>query len=256
MTHIHSDNRILAGLILSCLTLFIFGFSHSLQASASEDNQYITGVSLTDLTNPNADGKFGPLDSMQVKYDFDISKGDIDKNGRDFSVKVPEQFNLQTSFSFDIEDDQGNVIDKAVTDPNNHKINVSWTDLAVSKNSNNEIKGSFNILLHWNLAKITTSVKTPINWDLPNGASVSPNSTNVIVKPATNDDPDEMFSKWGWIDPNDPNVIQWAIRVNRKATHISDAVLNDEIGDNQKLLDISKVIKVHYNSDNGWTSTP
>ncbi|MCO0832575.1 Ig-like domain-containing protein [Fructobacillus sp. W13] len=246
-----SNTRLLTGLILTCLTLFMFGISQSLQASASEDNQYINGVSLTDISNPNANGHYGPIDDMQVTYNFDVKTGDIAKNGRDFSVKVPKQFNMKTSFSFDIKDSAGNVVATAQTDTDTSEVKVHWTDIAASKNQSSDIKGAFDFRLTWNLTQIKTGEKTKIDWMLPNGGNVTPNSTDVVVNPAADDNPDEKFTKWAWFDPKDPKMIHWAIRVNRAESHISNAVLNDQIGPNQKLNDGIVGIKVHYNSKDG-----
>lgn len=241
--------RKLSLLVLAALTLTVWGFSQSKQISAaSTDNQWITSASLEDLTNKNAN-PYGPTDDMRVTYGFKIPQGAITESNRDSSVVIPEQFNILSTFTFNIPDKNNQVVATATTDPTTRRITLHYTDWAISMSAKNSIEGSFNITLHWNLDKINTGNKTVINWGLPDNNGTTPNSDTVVVNPATGPDSDEKLKKWSWFDPQNPLYLHWCVRVNYSRTHIDNAVVKDVLAANQKLIGTFHIIKVKYHAD-------
>lgn len=48
---------------------------------------------------------------------------------------------------------------------------------------------------------------------------------------------DELLSKWGSQDENDPTVINWTVRVNYARKVLNYVKIIDEMSENQKLID-------------------
>ena len=65
------------------------------------------------------------------------------------------------------------------------------------------------------------------------------NGTLVTVNIGKNQEigKDELLSKWGFQDKNDPTIINWSVRVNYAKRVLNYVKLIDTLSDNQKLID-------------------
>lgn len=241
-------------MLLAGLAVFALAINQAKRVSANENNQYLTSVSLQDTTNPGAT-KYGPIDDMHVTYGFKIPKDSLSSSNDSLTVKVPEQFNLQAVLNFDIKDANNNVIGKATANPSTKTVSVKFTDFGMQENKNGDITGTFDITLKWDLNHVNTGVTTTINWNLPDKDGTTPNATDVIVNPATGPAADEKLAKWSWYDPDNANIIHWAIRVNYQKLTVHNAVLTDTIGPGQKIVGTFTGKKAEYDANGNLTST-
>ncbi|MCK8617722.1 Ig-like domain-containing protein [Fructobacillus sp. M158] len=236
MTNNKQRIRSLYLLSLAVLAWFFMAFLATQPVNASETNSYLTSVTLKDTTDPSATTHFGPVDDLQVNYGFHIPKGSLSSENNTLTVQLPDQFSLQSSLNFDLKDSSGNVIGNAVADPNTKKVNVTFTSQGINENKNGDLTGEFHVALKWDLNVVSTATTITIHWNLPDSDGTTPNSTNVIINPATGPDPNEKLSKWSWPDKQNPKIFHWAIRVNYKKQQINDAVLSDQLGPGQKFV--------------------
>ena len=202
-------------------------------------DQFITKAELQDESgNPKTD--FGIYDNMQAAWNFVIPANKA-KSGDTMTVAIPSVLTLATMTNFDITDAGGTVIGRAAANPNTGKVTITLADAV--KNNHNIITGSFKLWVHWNADKIGKNKLVSVNW----GTS---GSTNIHVEPSNGPDPNEVLSKWGWYDTNNPYIIHWRVRINYAGKTINQAVYTDRVDDNQTLVPGSvSVYKVKYQSD-------
>ena len=202
-------------------------------------DQFITKTELQDESgNPKTD--FGIYDNMQAAWNFVIPANKA-KSGDTMTVAIPSVLTLATMTNFDITDAGGTVIGRAAANPNTGKVTITLADAV--KNNHNTITGSFKLWVHWNADKIGKNKLVSVNW----GTS---GSTNIHVEPSNGPDPNEVLSKWGWYDTNNPYIIHWRVRINYAGKTINQAVYTDRVDDNQTLVPGSvSVYKVKYQSD-------
>ena len=183
------------------------------------------------VTNPdvivdqsNGTGKYSgfTVEYKDVKFPDSMPINEGDK----VTFNLPKEINFQTNYDFDVYNPVKAVVGKASTDPKTQTVTTVFNDYF----KNHPLNKQMSLKLD---AKWTDKVESgkPVNVNF-NGTVVTVNigKEQEIGK-------DELLSKWGSQDENDPTVINWTIRVNYARRVLNYVTLIDAMSDNQKLVD-------------------
>ena len=176
------------------------------------------------VEQPEGNGRYTPF---KVKYDDVKIPDDIAVNeGDKVTFDLPQEVKFQTSYEFDVHNPEKAVVGKATADATSNKVTTVFNDYF----KNHPLNKSMSLELD---ASWTDKVvpRKPVNVNF-NGTVVTVNvgSGQVIGK-------DELLSKWGSQDENDPTVINWTARVNYAHRVLNNVAIIDTMSDNQKLVD-------------------
>ncbi|MFR4585070.1 MAG: SIALI-17 repeat-containing surface protein [Streptococcus salivarius] len=183
------------------------------------------------VTNPdvvvdqsNGTGKYSgfTVEYKDVKFPDSMPINEGDK----VTFNLPKEINFQTNYDFDVYNPEKAVVGKASTDPKTQTVTTVFNDYF----KNHPLNKQMSLKLD---AKWTDKVESgkPVNVNF-NGTVVTVNigKEQEIGK-------DELLSKWGSQDENDPTVINWTIRLNYARRVLNYVTLIDTMSDNQKLVD-------------------
>ena len=183
------------------------------------------------VTNPdvvvdqsNGTGKYSgfTVEYKDVKFPDDMAINEGDK----VKFDLPKEINFQTNYDFDVYNPEKAVVGKASTDPKTQTVTTVFNDYF----KNHPLNKQMSLKLD---AKWTDKVESgkPVNVNF-NGTVVTVNigKEQEIGK-------DELLSKWGSQDENDPTVINWTARINYAKRPLNYVTIIDEMSDNQKLVD-------------------
>ena len=208
------------------------------QGSTSDDNQqrgnstqFSKNGDVIKVENPevvvdqsNGTGKYQPF-SVEYKNvhfpdDLEINEGDK------VTFTLPKEVAFQTSFTFDVHNPENAVVGQATADSTAGTVTTVFNDYF----KNHPLNKQMSLKLD---AKWTDKVESgkPVNVNF-NGTVVTAQigKEQVIGK-------DELLSKWGSQDENDPTVINWTIRLNYARKVLNYVKIIDEMSENQKLVD-------------------
>lgn len=177
-----------------------------------------------EVTFPNGNGKYSPfeVEYKDIKIPDDVPVNEGDK----VTFDLPEEVKFQTSYEFDVHNPDKAVVGKATADATTNKVTTVFNDYFKS----HPLNKIMNLKLD---AKWTDKVESgkPVNVNF-NGTVVTVNigKEQEIGK-------DELLSKWGSQDENDPTVINWTARVNYAKRVLNYVSIIDTMSDNQKLVD-------------------
>ena len=177
-----------------------------------------------EVTFPNGNGKYSPFEveykDIQIPDDVQVNEGDK------VTFDLPEEVKFQTSYEFDVHNPDKAVVGKATADATTNKVTTVFNDYfkshPLNKNMNLKLDASWT-------DKVVSGKPVNVNF---NGTLVTVNvgSEGVIGK-------DELISKWGFQDKEDPTVINWTARVNYAKRVLNYVTIIDEMSENQKLVD-------------------
>lgn len=197
------------------------------------------------VTNPdvivdqsNGTGKYSgfTVEYKDVKFPDSMPINEGDK----VTFNLPKEINFQTNYDFDVYNPEKAVVGKASTDPKTQTVTTVFNDYF----KNHPLNKQMSLKLD---AKWTDKVESgkPVNVNF-NGTVVTVNigKEQEIGK-------DELLSKWGSQDENDPTVINWTIRVNYARRVLNYVTLIDTMSDNQTLVDNFFEVK-NIESVNPW----
>lgn len=183
------------------------------------------------VTNPdvvvdqsNGTGKYSgfTVEYKDVKFPDNMPINEGDK----VTFNLPKEINFQTNYDFDVYNPEKAVVGKASTDPKTQTVTTVFNDYF----KNHPLNKQMSLKLD---AKWTDKVESgkPVNVNF-NGTVVTVNigKEQEIGK-------DELLSKWGSQDENDPTVINWTARINYAKRLLNYVTIIDEMSDNQKLVD-------------------
>ena len=183
------------------------------------------------VTNPdvvvdqsNGTGKYSgfTVEYKDVKFPDSMPINEGDK----VTFNLPKEINFQTNYDFDVYNPEKAVVGKASTDPKTQTVTTVFNDYF----KNHPLNKQMSLKLD---AKWTDKVESgkPVNVNF-NGTVVTVNigKEQEIGK-------DELLSKWGSQDENDPTVINWTARVNYAKRVLNYVSIIDEMSENQKLVD-------------------
>lgn len=176
------------------------------------------------IEQPEGSGRYTPF---KVKYDDVKIPDNIEVNeGDKVTFDLPEEVKFETSYEFDVHNPENAVIGKVTADPTANKVTTVFNDYfkshPLNKSMNLELDASWS-------DKVVAGKPVNVNF---NGTVVTANvgSEGVIGK-------DELVTKWGSQDKDDPTVINWTARVNYAHKVLNYVKIIDEMSDNQKLVD-------------------
>lgn len=177
-----------------------------------------------EVTFPNGTGKYSPFEveykDIQIPDDVPVNEGDK------VTFDLPQEVKFQTSYEFDVHNPEKAVVGKATADANANKVTTVFNDYFKTHPLNKSM--SLKLDASWT-DKVVSGKPVNVNF---NGTVVTANvgSEGVIGK-------DELITKWGFQDKEDPTVINWTARVNYTKRVLDHVSIIDEMSDNQKLVD-------------------
>lgn len=177
-----------------------------------------------EVTFPNGNGKYSPfeVEYKDIKIPDDVPVNEGDK----VTFDLPQEVKFQTSYEFDVHNPEKAVVGKATADATTNKVTTVFNDYFKS----HPLNKIMNLKLDASWTDKVVAGK-PVNVNF-NGTVVTANVGNegVIGK-------DELISKWGFQDKEDPTVINWTARVNYAHRVLNNVAIIDTMSDNQKLVD-------------------
>lgn len=162
------------------------------------------------------------VEYKNIKFadDMPINQGDK------VTMTFPEELNFQTKYEFDVKNPEDAVVGKASTNPEDRTVTTMFNDYFSSHPLNKQM--SLKLDAKWT-DKVESGKPVKVNF---NGTVVTANigKEQVIGK-------DELISKWGSQDKDDPSVINWTARINYAKRVLNYVTIIDEMSENQKLVD-------------------
>lgn len=172
----------------------------------------------------NGTGKYQPF-SVEYKNvhfpdNLEINEGDK------VTFTLPKEVAFQTSFTFDVHNPENAIVGQATADSQAGTVTTIFNDYFKNHPLNKQMSLKMD-------AKWTDKVQS--------GQPVSANFNGTVVTAQIGKEQvigkDELLSKWGSQDENDPSVINWTIRVNYARKVLNYVKIIDEMSENQKLID-------------------
>ena len=198
---------------------------HTEQTNVSKEGTEIS-VQNPNVTveQPEGNGRYTPF---KVKYEDVKIPDEIPVNeGDKVTFDLPEEVKFQTSYEFDVHNPEKAVVGKATADAKANKVTTVFNDYfkthPLNKSMNLELDASWT-------DKVVSGKPVTANF---NRTVVTANvgSDGVIGK-------DELVTKWGAQDKEDPTVINWTARVNYARRVLNNVTIIDSMSENQKLVD-------------------
>ena len=182
------------------------------------------------VEQPNGNGLYSPfkVEYKNIKFADDMAINEGDK----VIFTLPQEVKLQTSYTFDVFNPEKLVVGKATADASVGKIVTVFNDYFKTHPLNKQM--SLELDTSWT-SKVEAGKPVTANF---NGTLVTVNigEKQEIKK-------DELISKWGAQDKDDPTIINWSVRVNYAKRALNYVKLIDTMSDNQKLIDNYFVIE-------------
>ena len=177
--------------------------------------------------------------TIRLKFNYETLGTKILQSGDYFDITIPKEVDLSQAttnpLSFDLADENGDIIAKATITPNSAtattgggNVRITFTDKAKGKY---KVKGNifFDAKLNKKVVQENkiTNIKTEVNGDGKN----TPDSIPIKVKPDGALSDKEIIGKWGK-SPTVPNVAAWGVRINRTNQNLKKVVITDKITSN------------------------
>lgn len=181
-----------------------------------------------EVTFPNGTGKYSPF---EVEYkDIEFPDTMAINEGDKVVTELPKEIGLQTSFDFDVYNNN-DVIGKANADAQARKITTTFNNYFTEHPLNKKMSLKFDA--KW-LDIVEPGKPVTVNF---NGTVKTFEIADGNPIPT-----DELLSKWGWQDKNDPQIINWTLRLNTARKVLNNAILSDTWSNNQQFVDGSQNI--------------
>ncbi len=176
------------------------------------------------IDQSNGTGKYQPftVEYKNIHFDDNMAINEGDK----VKFTLPEEVKFQTSFDFDVYNPDKQVVGKATTDAENNTVTTVFNNYFASHPLNKQM-----------------SLKLDATWTdkVQSGKPVTANFNGTLVTTQIGKEQvigkDELISKWGSQDKDDPTVINWTARVNYAKRVLNYVKIIDEMSENQKLVD-------------------
>ena len=187
------------------------------------------------VTNPNVQVDFpggtGKYSPFEVEYKDIHIPDDIAVNEGDKVVtQLPDQIGLQTSFDFDVYNGE-NVVGKANADAQERKITTTFNNYFTEHPLNKVMSLKFDA--KW-LDVVESGKPVTVNF---NGTVKTFEIAEEGPLPT-----DELLSKWGSQNKDNPQIINWTLRLNTARQVLNYAKLKDTWSNNQQFVDGSQNI--------------
>lgn len=193
--------------------------------------QFTKNGSDIQVTNPevvvdqsNGTGKYQPfsVEYKNIEFPDDLTINEGDK----VTFTLPEEVKFQTNFDFDVYNPEKQVVGKATTDTATNTVTTVFNNYFKDHPLNKQM--SLKMDATWT-DKVESGKPVTANF---NGTLVTAQigAEQVIGK-------DELISKWGSQDKDDPTTINWTVRLNYARKVLNYVTIIDEMSENQKLVD-------------------
>lgn len=171
---------------------------------------------------PNGTGKYSPF---EVEYkDIEFPDSMAINEGDKVVTELPKEIGLQTSFDFDVYNNS-DVIGKASADAQARKITTTFNNYFNEHPLNKKMSLKFDA--KW------ADVVTP-------GKPVTVNFNGTVKTFEIGEEgplpTDELLSKWGSQNKENPQIINWTLRLNTARQVLEYAKLKDTWSDNQEYV--------------------
>lgn len=181
-----------------------------------------------EVTFPNGNGKYSPF---EVEYkDIEFPNSMAINEGDKVVTELPKEIGLQTSFDFDVYNNS-DVIGKASADAQTRVITTTFNNYFASHPLNKKMSLKFD-------AKWLDIVEP--------GKPVTVNFNGTVKTFTIGEEgplpTDELLSKWGSQNKDNPQIINWTLRLNTARQVLNYAKLQDTWSDNQEFVDGSQNI--------------
>lgn len=177
---------------------------------------------------PNGTGKYSPF---EVEYkDIEFPDSMAINEGDKVVTELPKEIGLQTSFDFDVYNNE-NIVGKANADAQARKITTTFNNYFTEHPLNKKMSLKFDA--KW-LDVVEPGKPVTVNFD---GTVKTFKIAEEGPLPT-----DELLSKWGSQNKDNPQIINWTLRLNTARQVLNYAKLQDTWSDNQEFVDGSQNI--------------
>lgn len=171
---------------------------------------------------PNGTGKYSPFKveykDIEIPDDIPVNEGDK------VITELPKEIGLQTSFDFDVYNNE-NVVGKANADAQTRKITTTFNNYFTEHPLNKKMSLKFDA--KW-LDVVEPGKPVTVNFD---GTVKTFEIAEEGPLPT-----DELLSKWGSQNKDNPQIINWTLRLNTARQVLNYAKLQDTWSDNQEFV--------------------
>lgn len=175
-----------------------------------------------EVTFPNGNGKYSPFKveykDIQIPDDIQVNEGDK------VVTQLPDQIGLQTSFNFDVYNGE-NVVGNAQANAQERKITTTFNNYFTEHPLNKKMSLKFDA--KW-LDVVEPGKPVTVNF---NGTVKTFEIGEEGPLPT-----DELLSKWGSQNKDNPQIINWTLRLNTARQVLEYAKLKDTWSDNQEYV--------------------
>ena len=177
---------------------------------------------------PNGTGKYNPfeVEYKDINFPDDMAINEGDK----VVTELPKEIGLQTSFDFDVYNNE-NVVGKANADAQTRVITTTFNNYFTEHPLNKKMSLKFDA--KW-LDVVEPGKPVTVNFD----GTVKTFTIGEEGPLPT----DELLSKWGSQNKDNPQIINWTLRLNTARQVLNYAKLQDTWSDNQEFVDGSQNI--------------
>ena len=181
-----------------------------------------------EVTFPNGTGKYNPfeVEYKDINFPDDMAINEGDK----VVTELPKEIGLQTSFDFDVYNNE-NVVGKASADAQTRVITTTFNNYFTEHPLNKKMSLKFDA--KW-LDIVEPGKPLTVNFD-----GTVKTFTIAEEGPLPTD---ELLSKWGSQNKDNPQIINWTLRLNTARQVLNYAKLQDTWSDNQEFVDGSQSI--------------
>lgn len=177
---------------------------------------------------PNGTGKYSPF---EVEYkDIEFPDSMAINEGDKVVTELPKEIGLQTSFDFDVYNNE-NIVGKANADAQARTITTTFNNYFTEHSLNKKMSLKFDA--KW-LDVVEPGKPVTVNFD-----GTVKTFTIAEEGPLPTD---ELLSKWGSQNKDNPQIINWTLRLNTARQVLNYAKLQDTWSDNQEFVDGSQNI--------------
>ena len=176
------------------------------------------------IEQPNGNGLYSPfkVEYKNIKFADNMTINEGDK----VIFTLPQEVKLQTSYTFDVFNPEKTVVGKATANASDGKIVTVFNNYFKTHPLNKQMS-----------LELDTSWTDKVKPGKPVTANF--NGTLVTINIGENQEigKDELLSKWGSQDKDDPTVINWTARINYAKRVLNYVTIIDKMSENQKLVD-------------------